>query len=66
MGRISIETMGAIKETALEYMKEVKGKELTDKDVMIAENLIMFGYIKALDEKDKLKMPAPYEIICSE
>lgn len=61
MGRISLASMNAIKETAQEYMKEVKGKELTEEDIMIAENLIMFGYIKALEEKEKSKIPALQE-----
>lgn len=53
MGKISRQTLHDIKETARDYMYAIKGHHLTENDVMIAENLIMFGYIRAKHEKDK-------------
>lgn len=40
-----------IKEQAKTYMSGIKGDHLTDEDVMIAENLIIFGYLLAKDEQ---------------
>jgi|GEM_PF-1521368 hypothetical protein len=40
-----------IKEQAKAYMSAIKGDDLTDEDIMIAENLIIFGYLLAKDEQ---------------
>ena len=53
MAKINEEILMEIKETAKDYMLAVKGHHLTENDIMIAENLIMFGYLKAINEKEK-------------
>ncbi|HSH51813.1 MAG TPA: hypothetical protein VK982_08850 [Bacteroidales bacterium] len=32
---------------AKEYMTQIKGDNLTEFDLMVAQNLVMFGYLKA-------------------
>jgi uncharacterized Zn ribbon protein len=40
---------------ARNYMKFLKGDKVTDDDIIIAENLMVFGYSRGLDEGKKIK-----------
>jgi hypothetical protein len=53
MAAIDRETMQQIRLKAKEYMKFMKGRTITKEDIMIAENLIIFGYMKAKNEADR-------------
>ena len=56
MGKISKKVLKEIKLHAEEYITAVKGKELTEKDLITAEILMKLGYIKAkLKSKKKEK-----------
>lgn len=50
MGEVAKHIIEEIEEIAKEYMSDVKGADLTEFDLMVAENLIMFGYIRAQRE----------------
>ncbi|WKZ70102.1 MAG: hypothetical protein QY331_02385 [Melioribacteraceae bacterium] len=47
MGKVSKNMIEEIEVIAKEYMTQVKGDNLTEFDLMVAENLVMFGYLKA-------------------
>lgn len=53
MGEVSLHIIEEIENIAKEYMTDVKGTNLTKADLMIAENLIMFGYLRAKNEIEK-------------
>lgn len=56
MAEIDTAIKEEIKKWAKNYMTAIKGKALTKEDIMIAENLIMFGYLKAKEDEITLMM----------
>jgi len=50
MGKVSKNMIEEIEVIAKEYMTQVKGDNLTEFDLMVAENLVMFGYLRAKNQ----------------
>ncbi len=50
MAEISKQTLWDIQKEAKKYLVSVKDKNITDADIIHAENLMVFGYHQALEE----------------
>lgn len=50
MAVISKRTLNEIQLEAKQYLLSLKGNELTEEDVVAAENLIVFGYCRAMED----------------
>lgn len=50
MAVIPKRTLNEIQLEAKQYLLSLKGNELTEEDVVAAENLIVFGYCRAMED----------------
>ncbi len=50
MSKISKQTLYDIKCEAKKHLESFKGKSITDEDLVFAENLMVFGYLRAVNE----------------
>lgn len=53
MSKIKTKILNELRRTATEHIAAMKGNKLKDEDIIIAENLVIFGYLKGLEERDK-------------
>lgn len=53
MATISREILREIQDEARIYMRAIKGDNISRDDIIAAENLMVFGYKRALDDRQK-------------
>jgi hypothetical protein len=53
MAKISREIIREIQKDAKTYMRALKGDGITRDDIMVAENLMVFGYRRGLGDREK-------------
>lgn len=53
MGKINTKILKELRLMAKEHAAAIKGNNLKDEDILIAENLIIMGYLKGIEYKIK-------------